>query len=277
MHVNIVLLSSSRYYDGVTFGAGPDYSPSNAHTDSAGIQWRADAFYSGTSTHVTDYRGVTYANTDDPSLYQTERYGMDFYYTLNVPNGQYTVELRFAESRFSSASSRVFSIAINGQQVEGQLDIFASAGGQNTAYISQYQATVSNGLLDIFFNSIVYEAKVSAIRVFTNGGGSPLPSPPSSVSLLNSFLSLADLNEARQLKVTTLSFQEESTAKIQHCFCFLSNKLVAYVKVALQCLLRLEHKSCKVTYRSSKHISSLPEVIAQSKHCMLRLQVALVE
>jgi hypothetical protein len=221
MHVNIVLLSSSRYYDGVTFGTGPDYSPSNAHTDSSGIQWRADAFYSGTSTHVTDYRGVTYANTDDPSLYQTERYGMDFYYTLNVPNGQYTVELRFAESRFSSTSSRVFSIAINGQQVEGQLDIFASAGGQNTAYISQYQATVSNGLLDIFFNSIVYEAKVSAIRVFTNGGGSPLPSPPSSVSLLNSFLSLADLNEAHQLKVTTMSLQEELSAKIQHCFCFL--------------------------------------------------------
>lgn len=107
---------------------------------------------------------------------------MDFYYSINLPNGAYTVEMRFAETRFNAAGSRTFSISINGQQVESSLDIFARAGGQNIAYTSQYQATVSNGLLDIFFNSIVYEAKVSAIRVFSNGGGSPLPGPPTSVS-----------------------------------------------------------------------------------------------
>jgi hypothetical protein len=178
---------SFRYYDGVTYGAGPDYSPSNNLTDSFGIQWIGDAFYSGTSNHVTDFREVNYANTDDPSLFQTERYGMDFHYSLNLPNGEYTVELGFAESRFSSAGSRSFSIEINGQQVEDQVDIFARAGGQNIAYTNQYEATVSNGFLDLYFNSVVYEAKVNTIRVFSNGGGSPLPSPPSSVRLINIF------------------------------------------------------------------------------------------
>lgn len=110
--------------------------------------------------------------------------GMDFYYSLNLPNGAYTVEMRFAETRFNSAGSRTFSIAINGQQVESGLDIFARAGGQNIAYTTQYQASVSNGLLDIFFNSIVYEAKIGAIRVYSNGGGNSLPGPPSTVSLL---------------------------------------------------------------------------------------------
>lgn len=181
------LLLSSRYYDGVTYGTGPDYSPSNKLTDSVGIQWIGDAFYSGTSTHVTDFRGANYANTDDPILYQMERYGMDFHYSLNLPNGEYKVELGFAESRFSSAWSRSFSIEINGKHVEDELDIFARAGGQNIAFTNQYEATVSNGLLDLYFNSIVYEAKVNTIRVFSNGGGSPLPSPPSSVSLIDIF------------------------------------------------------------------------------------------
>ena len=171
-------------YDGVTFGTnGPDYLPMNGFTSASGTEWIPDAYYSGTSTHVTDFRDAVYSSTNDQILFQTERYGMSFYYDLNLPNGAYTVELWFAETRFNSTGSRVFSISINGQEVESNLDIFAKAGGQNIPYMTRYEGiTVSNGLMEIFFNPSVYEAKVSGIHVYSNGAGNPLPSPPTSVS-----------------------------------------------------------------------------------------------
>jgi hypothetical protein len=177
------------YYGSVTYGMGPDYQGNNSYVASDGVQYLADAYYQGTSNHVTDYYDVQIANTQDPTLYRTERYGLDLYYEFNLANGAYTVELHFAECLYQQVGQRQFTILIQGKQVEDRFDIVAEAGAWNTALVKQYQATVTNGLLEIYMNSQIYEAQICAIRIFSATsareaatGGQPLPAPPSQVS-----------------------------------------------------------------------------------------------
>ena len=46
----------------------------------------------------------------DQTLYDSERYGNTFSYGINVPNGTYTVALKFAELYWTSAGQRVFNV-----------------------------------------------------------------------------------------------------------------------------------------------------------------------
>jgi endoglucanase len=65
-------------------------------TDSAGNVWIADQGFDGGETAERD-DDMAIANTSDPAMYRTERYGMDgFSWTL--PNGKYTEKLHFAET-----------------------------------------------------------------------------------------------------------------------------------------------------------------------------------
>lgn len=176
------------YYGSVSYGGGPDYKGNNSYTASDGTQYVADAYYQGTSNHVTDYYDVPIANTNDPKLYQTERYGLDLYYEFNLPNDAYTVEMHFAECLYQQRGQRQFYILVQGVQVEDRFDIVAQAGAWNTALVKQYSATVMNGLLEIYMNSQVYEAQVCAIKIFPassardgSNPGSLLYPPPSQV------------------------------------------------------------------------------------------------
>src|SRR5262249_36879126 len=64
-----------------------------AVTTSTGAAWTADANFTGGSTNSTT-QAIT--GTNDPSLYQDERWG-DFSYAVPVANGTYDVRLHFAE------------------------------------------------------------------------------------------------------------------------------------------------------------------------------------
>src|SRR5258705_407577 len=67
----------------------------NSYPDSQGRVWSADYGYSGGSTYSTS---SWVSNTSDPTLYQTERYANgSFTYQFSVPNGNYTVNLKFAD------------------------------------------------------------------------------------------------------------------------------------------------------------------------------------
>src|SRR5205085_566723 len=62
-----------------------------AYTDSSSHVWSADSGASGGGTYGT---GVAVSGTADSTLYQTGRYG-NFSYSFPVPNGTYTVTLKF--------------------------------------------------------------------------------------------------------------------------------------------------------------------------------------
>ena len=110
------------------------------------------------------------SGTSGDTLY-LERYG-DFSYPIPLPNGNYTVDLRFAGIYWSYGSQRVLMFFIEGMEIISSLDVFALVG-KNAACVVSIPATVSDGKLDIRFSTIMDNAKVSAI-IITNTGSSPL-------------------------------------------------------------------------------------------------------
>ncbi len=157
--------SASKIY--VNCG-GPSY------TDDAGNTWQADQPYTsgswgylpGGDTYATT---APIANTDDDTLYQTERYGMSGY-RFDVPNGIYRVTLKFAEIFFDAPNKRVFDVSIENQLKINDLDIFARVG-KNTALnmsvgvLSTDLLRVNDGHLDISFVASKDNPKISAIEV----------------------------------------------------------------------------------------------------------------
>jgi hypothetical protein len=139
-----------------------------AYTDPQGNVWSAD-------TGSTD--GNTYsvtrpiANTDTQPLYQTERYknGSSLTYNFAVPNGTYTVTLKFAEIYFTAARQRLFYILLNGRNAESGFDIFAAAGGADRAVDRSYTVTVTNGQIAIELAASLDNPKISAIQIVQAG------------------------------------------------------------------------------------------------------------
>src|SRR5262249_29588968 len=88
------------------------------------------------------------SNVTNPApqgVYLTERYGTFTYTIPNLePGALYTVRLHFSEDYWSSAGQRILDVAINGTQVLSNFDIFAAAGGMDTAIVEQFAATATS-------------------------------------------------------------------------------------------------------------------------------------
>jgi len=132
-------------------------------TDSEGNVWLADEGSTDGDTFGVDDAAIT--NTPDSAIYQTERYGMTAY-NFAVRNGKYTVKLLFAEiySGVNGPGDRVFSFSVQGQEFK-DFDIWAKAGGPNTAYIQSVDVDVTNGVLNITFTTNVENPKISGIEI----------------------------------------------------------------------------------------------------------------
>jgi len=150
------------------------------------MTWAADKKYAAGSWGYiggTAY-GVSAAigGTDDDPLYQKERYwtaSAQPGYRFAVPNGQYEVTLKFAETFFSAAGKRKFHVKIQGVRVLTSFDIYSAAGAKNTAVDRSFTLNVTDGLLAIDFIKLSgYDnPKVNAIRVRSLG---PTPTPTAS-------------------------------------------------------------------------------------------------
>jgi hypothetical protein len=148
---------------------GPNY------TSTSSILFEADNSFSPTPGQ-TYSKVVAIANTDDDPLFQTERYGADFQYNIaGLVDGEYTVELFFAEIFHKQAGKRVFNVDIQSSMVLANFDIYAQASiengggsGMNYAITRQFVANVTSGSLTIRFYkglSGVDNAKISAICI----------------------------------------------------------------------------------------------------------------
>jgi hypothetical protein len=132
-----------------------------AYADSLGRSWLADAGFSGGGVYTTT---VSVSGTADPTLYQTQR-GGTLTYQFNVPNGAYTVTLRFAELIQNAAGLRVFDVAINGQMALTNFDIFAQAGGNFKALDRQFPVTVAGSQITIQFTSVLGNPVLNALAI----------------------------------------------------------------------------------------------------------------
>lgn len=135
-----------------------------AYSDSLGNSWSADSGFQGGATYNS---GAAIAGTSDSTLYQTVRYntGGPVVYQVSVPNGSYTVTLKFAEPYFTSSGSRVFNVALNGTTVQSNLDVFAASGGIDRALDLSFPVTVSGGQITVTLTAVVAAPMVSAIQV----------------------------------------------------------------------------------------------------------------
>lgn len=104
----------------------------------------ADEFFTGgTAANTTNAINTSLVSNPAPqAVYQTWRYGT-FSYAIPglTAGGNYTVRLHFAEALKTAAGQRVFNVAINNSTVLSNFDIFATAGGANTAITESFAAT----------------------------------------------------------------------------------------------------------------------------------------
>jgi hypothetical protein len=141
----------------------------------SGINYVADP---GPATGTITYRdrsGDPIGGTQDDSLYQTYGFG-DFAYAIAVPQaGNYAVQIELIEPFWQAAGSRLFDVALEGSVPTGfnDIDIYALAGGQFQALTLTETVTVSDGTLDLDFNTLVDNSLVSAMEVYKVSGGSP--------------------------------------------------------------------------------------------------------
>jgi len=121
----------------------------STYTDPAGNVWSPDADFTGGSSVSTTN---TISGTTTPAVYQTARHALPTY-TIPLPDGTYTVVLKFAEIQYGATGKRQFNVSINGAQVLTNFDIVAAAGAANTAVDLPFPATASSGAITIQFTS----------------------------------------------------------------------------------------------------------------------------
>ena len=127
--------------------------------------WIADQNFTGGLTFSTT---AAISGTTKDALYQTERYADTgtMSYEISLSPGDYQLRLHFAEIFHTSAGARIFDVDIEGgQQQLSNYDIFAAAGGANTAVIETFMVTVTDGGLSINFTNQIESAKISGIEI----------------------------------------------------------------------------------------------------------------
>lgn len=145
---------------------GPSY------TDSKGQVWQADSGYLGGTSEMIS---TLITGTPDPLLYEDYHWNPTSY-SFKVPNGNYQVNLYFAEAHPQTevVGGRVFDVSIQGQTVFPKLDIFAAAGA-NAALIKTAPATVTDGTITIGFVHISgLNPKINAIEILPGVSGPSL-------------------------------------------------------------------------------------------------------
>jgi hypothetical protein len=110
----------------------------------------------------------TISGTEDSALYQTVRFDLQGY-RFAVPNGAYTVTLRFCEPAYKAAGKRVFGVNLQGKEVLRGLDVFARVGANKALDYSFDSVAVTNGQVRVEFVPEVEFPCVAAIEVVGPG------------------------------------------------------------------------------------------------------------
>ena len=143
---------------------------SRAQFAAAGEIWEADQPYqSGGFGYIGGEakmfnKDVPITSTHDTPLYFTYRSGIDGY-RMDVPDGEYEVELLFAEPLELAAGDRVFRVSINGRVVVPRLDLAAQQGVARAVPLT-FDASARDGKgIAVTFQSMHGEPILNAIRV----------------------------------------------------------------------------------------------------------------
>jgi beta-mannosidase len=127
--------------------------------------WVGDTDYdTGSTTSTTATINTNSANAAPESVYQSERYGTSFAYTIPA-SGPNIVRLHFAEVKFGPGG-REFNVTINGLQVLTNFDI-AATGGESNAVVENFiaPANASSNVVIAFTTGAADLPKVCGIEI----------------------------------------------------------------------------------------------------------------
>ena len=131
----------------------------------------ANRFTRPAVTGVDSTMAIT--GTKDPELYRHIFYGdpnsLEFLFP-GLPRDSATVTLKFAELFQNAEGLRVFDVAINGDTVLRDFDVFKAAGGKCIAYDRTFHVLLDGGVLHLTFPRVPRpSARICAIRIASRG------------------------------------------------------------------------------------------------------------
>jgi hypothetical protein len=135
----------------------------SSYTDTQGNVWQADT--GAIDGSKGDFGNIAIANTSDPRIYQTEHYALTGY-AFPVANGHYTVRLHFAENYNTAVGQRIFSVNVEGTQINN-LDVFSEAGGAHRALVKTVSVVVTDGQLNLSFAASVGQTMINGIEILS--------------------------------------------------------------------------------------------------------------
>jgi beta-galactosidase len=136
--------------------------------DGVGAAWVGDQQYApggfGYEGGTSQRTGVIITGTTRVPLYFNYRQGLTGY-RFDVPDGEYEVELLFAEPTETERGKRVFGVAVNGASIADRLDLADRSGrGRAVTLVADACATAGGGVR-VSFTPIAGEPILSAIHI----------------------------------------------------------------------------------------------------------------
>ncbi len=132
-----------------------------------GVEYKADRFSTGGSANTT---ADPIDGTTADALYQSERYG-NYKYEVPVTNSTYSLRLHFVELYHETAGGRYFSVAVEGQQLFTDKDLYAEVGHDRAYEVIVPNVNVADGKLTIDISASLDNGTISAFAIYSNAGG----------------------------------------------------------------------------------------------------------
>jgi hypothetical protein len=135
------------------------------YTDTKGNVWQNEVGDDG--CHPYD-NGGSWPGTPDVTLYKVACFsGNDIRFDITVPNGNYQITGKFAETETVAVGDRLMDLEANGNIAYSNVDIYASAGSmKNTPVDFVIPATVTNGQLAFVVRHVKGDfAIISALQI----------------------------------------------------------------------------------------------------------------
>ncbi|MCL4693754.1 MAG: hypothetical protein KJ060_14735 [Candidatus Hydrogenedentes bacterium] len=158
------------------------YAGGEDYVDTDGHAWRPATEWVTPLGHLADVvaqawnsnpQRLVIEGTSDPEIYRYGARAPEFWTNLTVGPGTYYVRLKFADTFQLIPKDRALTILINGDEVVTDMDIGATAGGQNRAVDLVFNdIQPRNGIIEVrFVNRRGGEAIVQALEIGSGHGG----------------------------------------------------------------------------------------------------------
>ncbi len=144
------------------------YAGDNMYVDSLGYSWQNGAGFQGGTKPNFNWNYYP-SGVNEPEVYASSVQGNTSYTFNSLPNGNYDVILKFAETDWQKQKGqRVFNVSINGSQVLTNFDLMAAAPSF-TPIDKKFPVNVTNGTITVQTTSVVGQATISGISVLPIG------------------------------------------------------------------------------------------------------------